>query len=325
MFARGGYRMALPIVGVILALTATTAAAIETPAGHGVTAGPAGRGATSSMRAQRLGWLDKKANIKHTWLYVTDFDTNAVFIYDLDKSGFQVGVLQQGIKGPDGVTIDASGAVYVANDAAGTVTVYPAGQTYPSLTLSDGLQIPIAVAVDTNGDVYVTNKGTSPSVVVYPPGKTTPSRFITSKLLVMPGQVAFDTGRNLYVSDNATGVSEIPYGGSQLVSLGLQGLTFPSGLAVDPATGDLYVSQASKGSTLVFPAGSVKASRVLKESEDFDLLAFGTLNKRQYLLGPTSSTGVVKFYKPRAKKPFALFATQAQNAVSAAIKPPGVP
>lgn len=326
MFVRARRRIAYLVAGTIFALTGVvTAAAVSAATVSPATYSGRRHGTKASKPSQSRGWLDKKANINHTWLYVTDFDTSKVFIYDLDKSGFQVGVLQQGIKGPDGVTIDPSGTVYVANDSAGTVTIYSAGQTNPSLTLSADLEIPIAIAVDTNGDVYVTNKGKNPSIVVYPADSTMPSKVITSQLLVMPGQVAFDAARNLYVSDNTNGVFEIPYGSSQLVSLGLQGLTFASGLALDSATGDLYVSQASKGTTLVFAAGFTQASRVLKDSVDIDLLSFGMLKKHQYLLGPTSSTGAVNFYKPGGKKPFALFATQAQNAVSAAIKPARVP
>src|SRR5262249_7043478 len=132
--------------------------------------------------------------------------------------------------------------LYVAN-ASGTVTLYPPGATSPSLTLTKGLTNPIGAATDARGNVWVTNRGRVPSILVYPPGQTAPAETITSALIQYPAELAFDSAGNTYFSDNLTGVSEIPLGSLQPVSLGLK--DFPNqvnGLALDPRDGTLFVS-----------------------------------------------------------------------------------
>jgi sugar lactone lactonase YvrE len=180
-------------------------------------------------------------------LYVAGGDTQYVSIYDLQGVLTpRIGAISQGIHNPIGVTVDKQGNLYVANTAngAGDVTIYAAGATVPKLTL-EGLGTPISTAVDSSGNVYVANRGTAPSIVVYAPGQSEPSQIITSSLIQMPAQVQLDSHENVYFSDDNTGISEVPYGSAQPVSLNLEGLLQPSGLAIDPLSGNLFVGDIS--------------------------------------------------------------------------------
>ena len=147
------------------------------------------------------------------WLYVAGSDGNVINVFDLTKFGDpQIGSITAGVDLPGGFAVDPQGTLYAPNWNGANVTIYPAMATEPSLTLTQDLTIPAAVSVDTNGNVYVANRGSAPSIVVYPHGQTTPSRVITSDLIEMPQQIAFDAARNLYISDSLMGVSELAYG-----------------------------------------------------------------------------------------------------------------
>jgi serine/threonine-protein kinase len=187
--------------------------------------------------------MARDAHPRHPWLYVSGINNNVVDIYDLAKFAVpQIGEITKGLNHPGGISLDGAGNLYVANQGGGTVTIYAPGETLPSLTLSQGLTEPVDSAIDANGDVYVSNRATTPSIVVYPQGQTVPSATITSSLIQIPTAVIFDATGNLYFADNNTGVSEMAAGTQQLVSLGLQQDLPASGLALDPLTGDLFVS-----------------------------------------------------------------------------------
>jgi DNA-binding beta-propeller fold protein YncE len=136
----------------------------------------------AQSRSRSQGWIARDANPQHAWLYVNGEDNNVVFIYDLEKIGFpEIGKITAGVIAPFGMAVDAQGTLYVVNQhgsgsAPGTVTVYPAGSTTPSLTIAKGLNNPQGVAVDANGNVYVTNRGPAPGIAVYAAGQTTLSQ-----------------------------------------------------------------------------------------------------------------------------------------------------
>jgi hypothetical protein len=229
------------------------------------------------------------------------------------------------------MTLDAQGTLYVANYNHGTfgggVTVYPAGSSTPSLTLSQGLGAPLDVAVDTNGDVYVVNRGSPPSIVVYPPGQTTPSRSITSSLIQSPTQVLFDSARNLYFGDNNAGVSEIAFGSQQPVSLNLQGLANTSGIALDPLDGDLFVADIHFNKVFVYPPGNVQPARKLKATVQACFLGSGAIKDAEYIFVPDcGNSGNVWVFKHNASKPLTVLTLNAAGgACCIAFKPAGVP
>jgi DNA-binding beta-propeller fold protein YncE len=276
--------------------------------------------------AQRHGgWMARDANPKHAWLYVGGYNNNVILIYDLAKFGTpEIGQISNGLNNPGGMTLDSSGTLYVANQRGGNITIYPAGATSPSLTLSQGLSQPVDVAVDTNGDVYVSNRANTPDIVIYPPGETVPSNTIMSNLIQIPTAVLFDATRNLYLADNVSGVSQLPFGSQQFISLGLQGITDASGLALDALNANLFVSGAN-GNTLVFALGDSKPRRRLKGIANDDYLAIGTVGKHEYLFTPNSANNTVSVYLHTKNSPLTVLNTAANYLVGIAFKPAGVP
>lgn len=281
------------------------------------------------------GWMAQHANRKHPWMYVASGTSSVVAIYDLTGpvGPHKIGEITQGLNRPGGLAIDAQGTLYAANYdngiAGGAVTIYPAGATIPSLTLSQGLSVPLDVAVDANGDVYVVNRGNPPSIVVYPPGQSTPSRTITSTLIQVPAQVLFDSARNLYFSDNVTGVSEIPFGSQQPVSLNLQrqgGAT--GGIALDPKNGNLFVSYIhGPNDVFVYAPGNGVPLRKLKVVVQACFLDSGAIRNAEYIFAPDCGTsGNVWVFKHNANNPYTVLTfTAAGGACCIAFKPGGVP
>src|SRR3989441_8242464 len=123
---------------------------------------------------------------------------------------------------PQGVIVDATGILYVANAGAmsSSITVYasgaggapatPATNIAPTRTISGsgtGLDNPIGVGLDTAGNLYVANAGiTTSSITVYAPGASAPSNTITGTNtgLASPQGVVLDPIGRLYVANKTT-------------------------------------------------------------------------------------------------------------------------
>src|SRR5438445_6964378 len=122
---------------------------------------------------------------------------------------------------PQGVIVDATGILYVANaGATSSITVYapgaggapgtPATNVAPTRTISGsgtGLDNPIGVGLDTAGNLYAANAGiTTSSITVYAPGTSAPSNTITGNNtgLAGPQGVVLDPTGRLYVANNIT-------------------------------------------------------------------------------------------------------------------------
>jgi hypothetical protein len=284
-------------------------------------------GAMTQSRAHQMSGLLFATKSSDPWLYVSGNANNTVAIYDLSKSGSpEVGTITDGVSSPGGVAVDKAGQVYVSNET-GTVTIYPAGKTSPSLTLSDDLSQPESVTVDSNENVYVCERGNSPAIVVFPPGETTPSEVITNDLIQVPSQIQFDPTGDLYYTDDNTGVSEIPEGSRNMTSLHLQGLQRTDGIALDKR-GNLYIGTFGNDLDGVreYVIDDQSPIRTLKDSKGADFNASGVLGKTDYIFLPESYNNTVKAFKlGRTKPAFVVDATAAQYSVGVALKPAGVP
>jgi DNA-binding beta-propeller fold protein YncE len=275
---------------------------------------------------KRRGWMRPDADPNHTWMYLSGFGNDTVGIYDLDRLGTpKIGEISRGLNGPAGITLGAQGNLYVVNFLGATVTIYAPGATTPSLTLSQSLTVPVGVAVDASGNVYVTNSTPSPSIVVYPPGQTAPSQTIASDLIIAPNAITFDGRGNLYFSDEYSLISEIPKGQQTPISLGLQGIHNASGIAIDPLSGNLFVSTLNDGSAVhVFAPGSAIESYELKDSANADFVTIGNVRRHEYLFAPDSLTPNMRLFRVGKKEAHITLSTE-PDAHQAAVKPPGTP
>jgi len=94
-----------------------------------------------------------------------------------------------------GLTTDAGGRLYLLNcsgrGVTPTVRIYAPGNSTPERTITAGLANPSSIAIDGSGYLYVANRGpyqkrgkkyVQPSISVYAPRRTAPSRTITDGL-----------------------------------------------------------------------------------------------------------------------------------------------
>ena len=120
------------------------------------------------------------AKAKKPILYVADNANNQIAVFHVNKvkSPQPYRVITSGIRGPQGITTDKAGNLYVANFIGDTVTIYAPGAGTPKATLSNGINAPTDVHVDAFGNVYVSNSpgfGSQSFIDEFPPGSSAPS------------------------------------------------------------------------------------------------------------------------------------------------------
>ncbi len=114
-------------------------------------------------------------------VYVTSGSTNSVYVfaaYDkISPASFPSTVATISgatttLNSPEGVALDSSGNIYVANFSSAAITVFAAGangDVAPSATIqgaATNLNGPFGVALDRNDEIYVANRLAN-TVVVY--------------------------------------------------------------------------------------------------------------------------------------------------------------
>ncbi len=243
-------------------------------------------------------------------IYVVDETSSSVTIYP--PLGESTGPLNEahsaaisttmttGLIHPQEVALDSNGNIYVADDFASTVFVYPAGSNgnaVPTAIISGGktdFTSPYGIALDATGNIYVADYGLRPgtvpaSVFVYPPiGSSTgtlneaPSSTISGEDtgLLNPFGIALDSSRNIYVADdgNSAAMPAVPASvfvysaGSHgdaaplaTISGNNTGLMEPCGVALD-STGKIYVADFLAASVFVYPALQTSGTGTLNEN-----------------------------------------------------------
>ncbi len=237
--------------------------------------------------------LDSKGNI-----YVGDWTAASVFVYP--PLGKSTGLLNEsptasisggntGLITPWGIALDSSRNIYVADNGAASVFVYPPlGSSTgplneaPTATISGadtGLESPYGIALDSRANIYVADSGAT-SVFVYPPvGSNTgpldevPSATLSGSKtgLVYPQGIALNSSGNIYVGDSyAASVFVYPAGtngnivpSSATISTTMTtALGSPEGIALD-SSGKIYAAdcpacygESGSPSVMVYPAGS---------------------------------------------------------------------
>ena len=168
-------------------------------------------------RDARRSWMSPDAKRLKQLLYISDWDTNDVYVYDY-KTRAQVGTLT-GFDEPYGQCVDSKGDVFVANFNGASLVEYAHGGSTPIATLStDGSTI--GCSVDKRGDVaaanFVTDSGTG-DIQVFAHGGGTPTVYTNGSCAYLwpPG---YDDKGNLYVQGESDDffVCELPAGGNAL-------------------------------------------------------------------------------------------------------------
>ncbi|MGC1379848.1 MAG: hypothetical protein WA814_02350 [Candidatus Baltobacteraceae bacterium] len=150
-----------------------------------IAAANAATNATGSATLGSIGstlGMDAKKKKKQQLLFVSDNENNRVLVYNAaskTQNPPAIRTITSGVSGPNGLTTDQAGNLYVANYVSGTVTVYAPNASTPKTTISSGLNGPWDVKVDGSGNVYIANDplfGSTPAFISeYPAGSSSPS------------------------------------------------------------------------------------------------------------------------------------------------------
>ncbi len=231
-----------------------------------------------------------------------------------------------GYQAPFGVTIDASGNIYIADSSNGVVKEIKAGTNTP-VVIASGFLFPTDVAVDAAGNVYVTD-GEAYALKKIPAGggsvvnvagtigwanglaidakgniflaEMNGNTGLLAELkagtstvvalipnLVLQG-VTVDESGNVYFTDTGNSlVKELPANGGPVITVA-SGFTNPYGITVD-AAGNLYVTDYGNGSIKEIPAGGgtpVAINTAFKQPTGIALDAAGNI----YVSDPGNST-----------------------------------
>ncbi len=145
-----------------------------------------------------------------------------------------------GFSNPNGVAVDASGNLYVADP--GNNQVEEISPTGAQTTFCSGFNAPFGIAVDALGNVYVSNPSHNEVVKISPGGVQS----VIGSNFINPFGVAVDASGNVFVADSGHNlVDKIdPLGGQS--AIGSNGLSVPIGVAVD-ASDNVYIADGDNG------------------------------------------------------------------------------
>jgi gliding motility-associated-like protein len=180
-------------------------------------------------------------------LYVVLFDA----LTEIPAGGGTPVTICTGFTTANAIAIDASGHIYVTDEALGTVsTIVNPGPSGTPSTLISGLKTPVGIATDAAGSVYVleNNGGANRDLKKYviTGGVAGAAITVTSGLLTPQG-VAIDATGNIYIADEGQTIllkipagSTFPIAVANMVTIG-SGFSDPNNVAIDNA-GNLFVS-----------------------------------------------------------------------------------
>jgi hypothetical protein len=217
--------------------------------------------ASTVHRPWSLPHVWPSATKQHEVLFVADPDDNQVLMYDpSQKNPKPEGSITAGVDYAVAIAVDQKSAVYVANlmggsTNKGSITIYKAGATNPSLTITEGLVNPYSVAVDSKGNLFVTNLDSN-SIVGYRAGAKSPFETIDFSSYGQAGGLATDQKNNLWIANGfGDQVDEIPAGSATPQNTGLSGLNGPGDVSVGQEN-TLFASNFSGGAVSVYRDGS---------------------------------------------------------------------
>lgn len=249
-------RIAAAVVGAVIvaAVTPTAAAAATAPSVAYVSQFGDGGDAAGQFDGPEQLAVDASSGDTYVVDFLNDrveeFDSAGDYVTAFGSPGSGSGQLD----GPEGIAVGPSnGDVYVADYGNDRVDVFSASGTYLSSfgTAGDGdgqFEGPYGIATDADGNVYVDDYGER--VEKFTAGGTYASQFATgADGANTPEWLAIDsTGGYIYVDDTGGGVSRHDLDGSGATSFSptnmgaCNGAGASRGIAVNPATGDVYIS-----------------------------------------------------------------------------------
>jgi len=190
--------------------------------------------------------------------------TEAGQVVELSSGASGGTVLPFGSVSVEGIAIDSSGDVFVADSSGNQVLELPNGATAPVVLPFSGQAIPgffpTDVAVDGRGDLFVSYSYNQIWELTAGSSRPTPLNPTPYWPLNDPQGIAADASGDVFVADTGgQRVWELPAGATSAAVLPFVGLTGPKGIAVDGG-GGVYVVDGTR--ILELSAGSGTASSV---------------------------------------------------------------
>ncbi len=160
---------------------------------------------------------------------------------------------------PEGIAVDATGNVYVADTFHSAVKQIQAYGGYRTVTaLGSGFDAPPGVAVDSAGNVYVADAGNNAvEQILAAGGYTTVNTLGGTFNFNGPFGVAVDSAGNVFVADTGNSAVEeiLAAGGYTVVKTIGSGFSYPTGVAVDAADNVYVADNANNAVKQVLAAG----------------------------------------------------------------------
>ncbi|WP_139825259.1 serine/threonine-protein kinase PknD [Mycobacterium conspicuum] len=169
-----------------------------------------------------------------------------------------------GLRKPEGLTVDSTGTVYVADTLHDRIWVLaPRGNTATPLEINTALSGPTGVTTDNTGAVYINDAGHN-RVLKLPNGQKTPIELPFAGL-GHPTGLTVDSARTVYVTDTGhnrvVGLPENATTPAEQFQVPFTGLNAPTGLTMGQ-DGTLYVADGGNNRVLALPRGSKEAKQV---------------------------------------------------------------
>jgi streptogramin lyase len=169
-------------------------------------------------------------------------------------------LVSSGLISPQGVAVDASGNVYIADSGNNAIKEWNVNSQQVGTLVSTGLLDPSGLAVDSQGNVYIADEKHNAIK------KWTASTGLVTSLvpgLASPVGVAVDNLGNVYFSDTSHHyLDEWNAATHQLTKLVTSGLITPTGVAVDGA-GNVYFADQKQNVLEEWNATTLQVSTLL--------------------------------------------------------------
>jgi DNA-binding beta-propeller fold protein YncE len=172
-----------------------------------------------------------------------------------------VSSLVSGLNQPEGVAVDASGNVYIADTANNAVKEWNVATQAVSVLVGTGLNAPASVAVDTHGNVYIADTGNK-MVKEWVAATQTVTVLVPSGL-ASPRGVAVDTMGDVFIADSVSNAilewSAITQQVTTVVNSGLNG---PSAVALD-RFGNVYIADTGNNAIKEWSASNAQVTALV--------------------------------------------------------------
>jgi uncharacterized repeat protein (TIGR01451 family) len=170
-------------------------------------------------------------------------------------------LVSSGLTAPQGLAVDGSGNVLIADGVSGAVRESNSSTQQVTTLLGTGLSDPNDVAVDGSGNVYTADSNNN--AIIEWIASTQQAITLVSTGLSGPTGLAVDGAGNVYIADTGNNAikqwNAITQQVTTLVSTGLAG---PTGLAVD-ASGNVYIADTGNNEIKQWSASTQQVSTLV--------------------------------------------------------------